>query len=73
MAGQQVHTRRQSLLCGDYAVTLDGRVVATVERKSLPDLVSILTSGRLRYALAELAALPAAVVVQDRYALVTIA
>ena len=39
-----------------------------VERKSLPDLVSSLTSGRLRFALGELAALPrAAVVVEDRY------
>ncbi len=43
-------------------------MVAAVERKSLPDLVSSLTSGRLRYALGELAALPrAAVVVEDRY------
>ena len=39
-----------------------------MERKSLPDLVSSLTSGRLRFALGELAALPrAAVVVEDRY------
>ena len=45
-----------------------GALVAAVERKSLPDLVSSLTSGRLRYALGELAALPrAAVVVEDRY------
>jgi ERCC4-type nuclease len=66
--GRQVRTQRQALLCGDYAVQLHGRVVAAVERKSLPDLVSSLTSGRLRYALGELAALPrAAVVVEDRY------
>ena len=39
-----------------------------MERKSLADLVASLTSGRLRYALAEMAALPrAAVVVEDRY------
>jgi hypothetical protein len=39
-----------------------------VERKSLTDLVASLTGGNLRYALAELAALPrAAVVVEDRY------
>jgi ERCC4-type nuclease len=39
-----------------------------VERKSLADLVASLTGGKLRYALAELAALPrAAVVVEDRY------
>ena len=46
----------------------DDRIVAAVERKSLSDLISSLTSGRLRYALGELAALPrAAVVVEDRY------
>lgn len=42
--------------------------MASVERKSLSDLVASLTTGRLRFALAELAALPrAAVVVEDRY------
>jgi hypothetical protein len=67
-AGQQVRTRRHALPCGDYAVQQGGRMVAAVERKSLPDLVSSLTSGRLRYALGELAALArAAVVVEDRY------
>jgi hypothetical protein len=44
------------------------RLAAAVERKSLPDLVTSLTTGKLRYALADLAALPrAAVVVEDRY------
>jgi hypothetical protein len=33
-------------------------LVASVERKSLPDLVASLISGKLRYAVAELAALP---------------
>ncbi|MGH3856645.1 MAG: ERCC4 domain-containing protein [Pseudonocardiaceae bacterium] len=43
-------------------------MVAAVERKSLPDLVSSLTSGRLRFALGELATVPrAAVVVEERY------
>ncbi len=66
--GQQVRTMRRGLTCGDYAVTMGRQVVAAVERKSLADLVSSLTSGRLRYALAELATLPrAAVVVEDRY------
>jgi hypothetical protein len=66
--GQAVTTVRRGLACGDYAVTFDGGVVAAVERKSLPDLVSSLTSGRLRFALGELAALPrAAVVVEERY------
>lgn len=67
-ANEHVTTVKRGLACGDYAVTLDGRVVASVERKSLADLVSSLISGRLRYALGELAALPrAAVVVEDRY------
>lgn len=45
-----------------------GRLVASVERKSLADLVTSLTSGKLRYQVADLAALPrAAVVVEDRY------
>jgi len=67
-AGQQVRTVRRGLSCGDYAVSLDGALVAAVERKSLDDLVSSLTSGRLRFALGELSTLPrAAVVVEDRY------
>jgi len=66
--GQQVHTVKRALPCGDYGITIDGRLVAVVERKSLPDLVTSLTTGKLRYALGELAALPrAAVVIEDRY------
>ena len=66
-ADQQVRTVSRGLPCGDYAVVLDGELIASVERKSVPDLISSLTNGRLRYALAELAALPrAAVVVEDR-------
>ncbi len=65
---QQAGTRRRALVAGDYAVELDGNVVAAVERKGLADLVSTLTSGKLRYLLADLAALPrAALVVEDRY------
>ena len=67
-AGQQVRTVKKALPCGDYGVVINGTLVASVERKSLADLMSSLTSGRLRYAMAELAALPrAAVVVEDRY------
>jgi hypothetical protein len=67
-ATQQVTLTKQALPCGDYGVVADGRLVASVERKSLVDLVSSLTGGKLRYAMAELAALPrAAVVVEDRY------
>lgn len=67
-ARQQVVVRRSRLAAGDYGVLEDGTVVATVERKSLADLVSSLTSGRLRFQLGELATVPrAAVVVEDRY------
>ena len=65
---QQVRTERRALRCGDYGVEVDGSLVAVVERKSLTDLVSSLSSGRLRFALAELATVDrAAVVVEDRY------
>jgi hypothetical protein len=65
---QQATTRRRRLPAGDYAVELDGVVVAAVERKSVNDLAGSLLSGRLTYALAELSGLPrAAVVVEDRY------
>jgi hypothetical protein len=65
---QQARTTRQALAAGDYAVELDGAVVAAVERKSLADLVATLTSGKMRYLLADLADLArAAVVVEDRY------
>jgi hypothetical protein len=66
--GQAVTTVSRAMPCGDYGVVADGRLVAAVERKSLPDLVSSVTNGKLRYALGDLAALPrAAVVVEDRY------
>lgn len=65
---QQVDTTVRRLPAGDYAVELDDQVVASVERKSLADLVSSLLSGKLGYQLADLAALPrAALVVEDRY------
>lgn len=67
-AHQQAETVRRAMPVGDYGVELEGALVASVERKSLADLVSTLTTGGLRYALADLAALPrAAVVVEDRY------
>jgi ERCC4 domain len=63
-----VTTVKRALPCGDYGLVLDGTLVASVERKSLVDLVASLTGGKLRYTIAELAALPrAAVVVEDRY------
>ncbi len=65
---KQVTLIRHALPCGDYGIERDGQLIASVERKSLSDLVSSLLSGKLRFAVAELAALPsAAVVVEDRY------
>lgn len=66
--GQQASTFKRALPAGDYAVEFDGRIIASVERKSLSDLVSTLTGGKLRYLLADLSALPrAALVVEDRW------
>jgi hypothetical protein len=65
---QQATTVRRALPAADYAVEDDDGVVAAVERKSLADLVSTVTAGKLWYLLAALASLPqAAVVVEDRY------
>ncbi|HWJ80605.1 MAG TPA: histone-like nucleoid-structuring protein Lsr2 [Nocardioides sp.] len=65
---QQATVRRQALPAGDYGVTVDDRVVAVVERKSLEDLVTSLTTGKLKYQLTDLSAVPrAAVVVEERY------
>lgn len=67
-ARQQVDTTVRRLPAGDYAVELAGAVVASVERKSLTDLVTSLLSSKLSYQLAELASLPrSALVVEDRY------
>jgi len=68
---QQAAVTKRALPAGDYAVALDGQIVAAIERKSLADLVSTLTSGKMRYLLADLAHVPrAAVVVEDRYSAV---
>ncbi|MGH9113278.1 MAG: ERCC4 domain-containing protein [Acidimicrobiales bacterium] len=65
---QAVRTVPRALPCGDYGTVVECGLVAAVERKSLADLVSSLTGGKLHYALGELAALPrAALVVEDRY------
>ncbi|CAN5415754.1 hypothetical protein BH23ACT6_BH23ACT6_16650 [soil metagenome] len=65
---QQATTTTRGLVAGDYAVEWDGDMVASVERKSLTDLVQTLTSGKMRYLLSALADVPrAAVVVEDKY------
>jgi hypothetical protein len=65
---QQATTLRRALPAGDYAVAVGDAIVASVERKSLADLVATLTTGKLRYVMADLASLPrAALVVEDRW------
>lgn len=67
-ADKPVTTVRRALSCGDYAVHLNGRLTAAIERKSLPDLATSLTTGKLAHAIAELASLPrATVVIEERY------
>jgi hypothetical protein len=67
-ADRQAHVVRAPLPAGDYGVRRDGVLLAAVERKGLDDLTSSLTSGKLRFQLTELAALPrAALVVEERY------
>jgi len=63
-----VATTRQRLPCGDYAVQVYGDIAAVVERKTINDLISSMISGRMKFLLAELAALPrAAVIVEEGY------
>ena len=50
-ADRQATTRREQLSAGDYGLIVDGLLQATVERKSLADLVSSLTAGRLKFQL----------------------
>lgn len=65
---QPVRTVTRALPAGDYGIVSHGRLVASVERKSLPDLVTTLTTGKLGFVLGDLAALPrGALVVEDRY------
>ncbi|MGA8995106.1 MAG: histone-like nucleoid-structuring protein Lsr2 [Nocardioidaceae bacterium] len=67
-ADRQATTRRATLSAGDYGLVVDGLLQASVERKSLADLVSSLTTGTLKFQLTELSAIPrAAVVVEERY------
>ncbi|WP_412176929.1 ERCC4 domain-containing protein [Mycobacterium heckeshornense] len=67
--------RGRTLPCGEYGLVVDGPRVASVERKSLADLVGSLTGGKLRYQIADPAALPRAALVVDysRSMIVTLA
>lgn len=67
-SAQQATTSKRALPVGDYAVDVDGEVLAVVERKSIEDLVSTIVGGKLWTLLAAMADVPhAAVVVDDRY------
>lgn len=67
-ADRQATTRREPLKAGDYGFIVDGVLQASVERKSMADLVTSLTTGKLKFQLTELATIPrAAVVVEERY------
>jgi ERCC4-type nuclease len=57
LADRRVTTARLSPPAGDYRVAVDGRFGGAVEHKSPADLVMSLTTGSLRYATAEPAAL----------------
>lgn len=78
---QQADTVRAKLPVGDYAVARPDAdtpgpiplrdLLAVVERKTLDDLVTSLTTGKLKFLLAELAEVPSsAVVVEDRWSAV---
>jgi hypothetical protein len=58
--------RRAALPDGDYAVRDGDRLIAGVEGKTPEDFTKSLIDGSLNYALAELAALPAAAVVVEQ-------
>jgi ERCC4-type nuclease len=67
-SGRPVQRERAALPVGDYAIRHADRLIAAVERKTPEDFTKSLIDGSLNYALAELAALPAAaVVVEERY------
>jgi hypothetical protein len=70
-SNQQAITTRKALVAGDYGIEVDGDLIASIERKSLADLVGTMTGGRLRYLLAALADVPrSALVVEDWYSAV---
>lgn len=66
---QQVALRKRALTVGDYAVEVDGEVVAVVERKKLTEIAGNVVDGSLLVTLGELAtARRAAIVIEDRWA-----
>ena len=62
---QHASTERRELPVGDYGVFFGNRLVAAVERKSIGDLMSAISSGTLRMQLAELSRLPRGILVVE--------
>ncbi len=63
-----VETEKTTLQAGDYAVAVDDRLIATVERKTLEGLMSSLSDGTMAFQMQRLAEVPlAAVVVEADY------
>jgi hypothetical protein len=62
---QNARTERRELPVGDYGVFFGDKLVAAVERKSLGDVVSAVSSGTLRMQLAELSQLPRSILVVE--------
>ena len=68
-ANREVDIERAALPAGDYAVTVGGEVVASVERKTIENLTGSLSDATLSFQMQRLAELPlAAVVIEGRYA-----
>lgn len=67
-AGRAARTERMALPAGDYAVLVDGAVIASVERKTLENFATSLSDGTLAFQCQRLSHLPAAaLVVEGRY------
>jgi hypothetical protein len=67
-AGRKVETQRVALAAGDYAVAHGEEMIATVERKTLENLVASLSDGTLAFQMQRLGEVArAAVVVEGRY------
>lgn len=67
-AGRDVAVEKLALPAGDYAVMVDGQLVAAVERKTLENFTASLSDGTLAFQMQKLAeVLVAAIVVEGRY------
>lgn len=66
--GRDVLTEKAALPAGDYGVKIDGKLIASVERKSLENFTTSLSDGTLAFQMQKLAEIPiAAIVIEGRY------